>query len=475
MKTGQTGYVFVVNEHGDFLVHPQYKSTEQLQTIQNGEMAEFFNRLAKEDYFTTTFNFDGKERLYSARNIGNTGWSLCTSMETDELFSQVRGMGLTLTISGVIILLILGGIILYVIKDIATILNLMIVVTKELAQGDFRDKPRKIIRKDEFGEMTDAMADMRTKLQLLLKKINAAAEQLAASSEELTASAGQSAQAANQIAEAITSVSVGAEAQLRAVDSANAHVTHTVDLMELMVQSSSDVANLANSTATIANDGNASVERAIGQMNSIQNTVGATALVVEELGKQSQEIGQIVDTISGIAGQTNLLALNAAIEAARAGEQGKGFAVVAEEVRKLAEQSQIASGHIAALIQKIQTDTEKAVEAMNNGTKEVALGNEVVKDTGVIFKEIEKMIAQVSVRINEAQTGMATLESSNQEIAKTTHSIYEISQSAADEAQTVSAATEQQAASMQEMSSSSQSLAELAQTLQETVNQFKIK
>ena len=85
------------------------------------------------------------------------------------------------------------------------------------------------------------------------------------------------------------------------------------------------------------------------------------------LGDRSQEVGQIVDTISGIAGQTNLLALNAAIEAARAGEQGRGFAVVAEEVRKLAEQSQEAAKHIADLISHIQADTEDAVQAMQEG------------------------------------------------------------------------------------------------------------
>ena len=77
-------------------------------------------------------------------------------------------------------------------------------------------------------------------------------------------------------------------------------------------------------------------------MASIEQTVNSSAKVVAKLGERSKEIGQIVNTISGIAGQTNLLALNAAIEAARAGEQGRGFAVVAEEVRKLAEQSEMA-------------------------------------------------------------------------------------------------------------------------------------
>jgi len=92
------------------------------------------------------------------------------------------------------------------------------------------------------------------------------------------------------------------------------------------------------------------VEKAITQMGHIEESVIRSAHVVAKLGERSKQIGQIVDTISGIAGQTNLLALNAAIEAARAGEQGRGFAVVAEEVRKLAEQSQDAAKQIPSII-----------------------------------------------------------------------------------------------------------------------------
>ncbi len=93
-----------------------------------------------------------------------------------------------------------------------------------------------------------------------------------------------------------------------------------------------------------------------------------------KLGERSQDIGQIVETIAGIAGQTNWLALNAAIEAACAGEQGRGFAVVAEELRKLAEQSQEAAKRIATLIGEVQQDTTQAVNAMEQGTKEVVMG-----------------------------------------------------------------------------------------------------
>ena len=110
-------------------------------------------------------------------------------------------------------------------------------------------------------------------------------------------------------------------------------------------------------------------------MTAIEKSVDLVASTISKLNERSQEIVQIVDAISTIAGQTNLLALNAAIEAARAGEQGRGFAVVADEVRKLAEQSQEAAKQIAALITMIKEDTKEAVSAMDTGVQEVKTGN----------------------------------------------------------------------------------------------------
>ena len=103
--------------------------------------------------------------------------------------------------------------------------------------------------------------------------------------------------------------------------------------------STNQVAEQSTQAVGKAAEGGKAVEEAVSQMIQVEDTVITSAEVVAKLGERSQEIGQIVGTISGIAVQTNLLALNAAFEAARAGEQGRGFAVVAEEVRKLAEQS----------------------------------------------------------------------------------------------------------------------------------------
>ena len=196
--------------------------------------------------------------------------------------------------------------------------------------------------------------------------------------------------------------------------------------------------------------------------------------VIARLGERSKEIGDIVETISGIAGQTNLLALNAAIEAARAGEHGKGFSVVAEEVRKLAEQSEEATQHISTLIRSIQDETEKAVVTMDQGTKEVERGRESVGSAGKAFGEIRLVVADVEESSNTVTERIQGLQQNIRNIVSSIANVTQEARKVAAESQSVSAATEEQAAGMQEIASGSRSLAMLAQNMQEAANKFTV-
>ena len=405
---------------------------------------------------------------------GGQRWIFSVAAPEAEAARDTEALARMMLIISLVGLLLVAVIILFIAKKFARPISFIRDECLLLAQGDLREQVARVNSEDEIGQLAKGFREMRGTLRELVSKMHAQSEQLAASSEELTASADQSAQASNQVAGAITEVATGAEKQLAAANATAAVVQEMSASIQQVSATTNEVADQSSRAAVQANEGNKSVKKAVEQMSRIEHTVNNSAKVVAELGERSKAIGQIVATIAGIAGQTNLLALNAAIEAARAGEQGRGFAVVAEEVRKLAEQSQEATKQISALIGGIQSDTEQAVAAMDNGTREVKLGAEVVNAAGQAFQEIVVLVDQVSDQVKEVSATIEQMAIGSQQIVGSVNQIDLLSKEAAGQAQTVSAATEEQSASMEEIASSSQSLAQLAMELRDAVGKFHV-
>lgn len=478
VQAAETGYAFIVDAKGNFIYHPTLKVTDNIFTINNGALesaAKKFLFSGKEAM--ERFSFGGVDKIYNSAPIGRTGWAMVIGVPVSELYAPITVMGWTTLVTGIVAVIILGFLILFTTLSITRPVSALAEVTTLLAKGDLTVDTEHLAAKaskDEIGELIQGFHAMTRQLRQILHQVAASAEQVASSAEQLTASADQSAQAANQVAGSITDVASNTDKQLSAIKEASLIVEQMSIGIQQAAANASAVAGRTGQAAQTAQDGSNSVEKAVEQMVSIEQTVNASAQVVAKLGERSKEIGQIVDTISGIAGQTNLLALNAAIEAARAGEQGRGFAVVAEEVRKLAEQSQEAAKQIAAMIGEIQGDTEKAVASMGSGTREVKVGAEVVTTAGHAFNAIVEMVSDVSTQVREISATMQQLASGGQNIVSSMHAIDDLSRKAAGETQTVSAATEEQSASMEQIAASSQSLAKVAEELQQEVNKFRL-
>jgi methyl-accepting chemotaxis protein len=188
--------------------------------------------------------------------------------------------------------------------------------------------------------------------------------------------------------------------------------------------------------------------------------VEAAEEVIRAVGKDSEEIGSVLDVIKGIAEQTNLLALNAAIEAARAGEQGRGFAVVADEVRNLANRTQESTGEIASMILRLQDGTRRAVEVMGAGRSKADANVEQARHALESLQGISKAIATISEMNTQIATAAEEQQVVAEEINRNTVSIYDVSRNTAQEAR--------------EATEIIDSLGQLATGLQEVVQQFKI-
>lgn len=360
-------------------------------------------------------------------------------------------------------------------KNIINPIQDVVVRLQEMANngGDLTQKID-VKSQDEVGKLAIAVNALIDNLRQLIKQIAHTAEQVASASEELTANAEQSTQAIGQVTSLVADVAASAQKQDLTINEVSETITQISEKIQHAAENTDSVAAKSEKTAASAKDGSTFIETAVQEMAVIEKTVLHSAKIIDSLGERSKEVGEIVTIISSIAGQTNLLALNAAIEAARAGEQGRGFAVVADEVRKLAEQSQDAAKQIAVLIDGIRTETETAVSAMQNGTKEVKRGMNIIHTAGQQFTDIEKLVFQVTGEVKQTDRAVRDIANGIQQIVSAMQTISQASEESASSTQTASATTEEQAASMQEINSSSEALVTLAQDLQNKISKFRV-
>lgn len=279
---------------------------------------------------------------------------------------------------------------------------------------------------DEVTSLSKSINAMADSMSDIVGKIGNSSSSLGTSSSQLDSSS-------SNMSDGVNAQSAQAAQVATAMEEMNAAVIE-------VARNSHSATEAARGARDIASKGGDVVGQAINAMKEVAESTGVTGTTIKNLGKSSEEIGTIISVINDIADQTNLLALNAAIEAARAGEQGRGFAVVADEVRKLAERTTKATKEIGEMINTIQDETTRAVDAMDEGTNKVENGVKLANEAGDALSQIVTGVEDVNDMISQIATAAEEQSATAEEIARSMENITEASQTNVDAITDVSGA-----------------------------------
>ena len=281
--------------------------------------------------------------------------------------------------------------------------------------------------------------------------------QLISSVQKTTIDVTDSAQRVQDTAEELA---IGSESQSTQILEASAAIQDMTVSIQQVSSTATTAASVAEQALISARQGALSVHKTIDGMNQIRRQVQETAKRIKRLGESSQEIGEIVQLIGDIADRTSILALNASIQAAMAGESGKGFAVVAEEVEGLAERAAESAKRISGLIKSVQTDTNEAISAMEETTREVVGGSQLANDAGLKLSELERVSQQIAELVQSisrtAHLQAVGSEMVSRNVTNISHVTLETAQGARDAAQSI------------------RRLASLASELNHSVSRFRV-
>lgn len=290
---------------------------------------------------------------------------------------------------------------------------------------------------NEMGDLADGDLTIRTTVSeditgAIADSVNYTIEELAMLVSRINDAAGRVTNATQAAQHTSAELLDATERQSFQIEDAGTTVQNMAQQMITSSERALHTAQVARRSLESARKGADAVENTIRGMNAIREKIQETSKRIKRLGESSQEIGEIVELISDITEQTNVLALNAAIQAASAGDAGRGFTVVAEEVQRLAERSAEATKQIAAIVKTIQTDTQDAVGAMENATRDVVEGarlsdaaGQALAEMGQVSMDAAHLIEQISTDTQSQATEAIRVAESMKEILgiteQTTH------------------------------------------------------
>ncbi|MGP5427480.1 methyl-accepting chemotaxis protein [Pseudomonas helleri] len=310
---------------------------------------------------------------------------------TETIANAVTTAKISMVISLIVAVLAAGLCGYLLLQAIMSPMQRIVSILETMRSGDLSSRLN-LDRKDEFGAVETGFNDMMTELTALVSQAQRSSVQVTTSVTEIAATSKQ--QQATATETAATTTEIGATSREIAATSRD------------LVRTMTEVTSAADQASILAGSGQQGLARMEETMHSVMGAAELVNAKLAILNEKAGNINQVVVTIVKVADQTNLLSLNAAIEAEKAGEYGRGFAVVATEVRRLADQTAVATYDIEQMVREIQSAVSAGVMGMDKFSEEVRRGMAEVTQVGEQLSQIIHQVQALAPRVLMVNEGM---------------------------------------------------------------------
>ncbi len=325
-------------------------------------------------------------------------------------------------------------------------LALLVDALERMRHGDFTQR-LSIERRDEFGVMGEGLNRLADDLSVLVGQVQRSGIQVNTTATQIAATAKQQQSTATEIA--ATTAEIGATSKEISATSRE------------LVKTMNEVNDVAEDTAHLAGSGQTAITSMEATMRQIMEASGSITAKLAVLNEKTGNINSVVTTITKVADQTNLLSLNAAIEAEKAGEYGLGFAVVAMEIRRLADQTAVATFDIEKMVKEMRSAVSAGVMGMDKFSEEVRRGVEEIRQISTQLAQIIHQVQALTPRFQLVNEGMQSQATGAHQISETLTQL--------------SDAARQTAESLRQSNQAIEQLNEAARGLQSSVTRFKLE
>jgi len=478
---GESGYFFIVDSNGNIISHPFLEDNiYELQSSDGRYIVQEIIANAKSGGGITNYALDqGISRITDSKTVYSKyfpywDWIVSAVIYDTEL---ARGSNIILkyNLIGVVVVLAAALVLTMAItnqitKPIKTISNTL----HEVSKGDLTVNRIRVKAKDETRLLGDSVNRLIDSLSKIIKLMMDSSNRLNKFANDLKNSSGIVSDATTEVAKAISQMAIQSDRQFKLTADSVEKVTMLGEDIKVTANVSSEIGSVIKNNMKLKELGLASVHDLMDA--NIENNENSAMIenVVYRMNEQAKDISEITTIISHIAKQTNLLALNASIEASRAGEHGKGFAVVADEIRKLANETAIATENISSKIEQMQEQSEEAVNFIEKNQLGVKKINDAVKQTEEIISKIAKSLQVLNDEINIIIERNQAINQSKDEILIMLDSVSDFAQENSGAIQEVSASAEEQSMTVAEITQSISHLNDMVNGLNNLINEFKV-